>query len=94
MYIVANIDNDNNVNNIIYKQIQDDMQKEICEVEVDIETRKNKGIEDIKSEFEMNKNKITKRDDLGNNNVSKDILDTFKKRFANLKGSNKSVQLK
>jgi hypothetical protein len=68
------------VNNIIFKQIQDDLNSELNRMEVEFEVRKDEGIQSIKTEFEEILKTVTKKDNFLN--VTKDIGDTLKKKFA------------
>jgi hypothetical protein len=68
------------------------MKNEIEEIERETEERRYSGMEAIKNDFEVNKSKITKVDSVAE--LSKDLLDSLKKKFANNKPAAKNVQFK
>jgi hypothetical protein len=53
MYMEIKVDNENNINNIVYKQVKTDMARDITELESQIEIEKIEGLERIKTEMEM-----------------------------------------
>jgi hypothetical protein len=66
------------VNNIIYKQIQDDLKNEISQIKNENEVLKISGIENIKNDFENEKNKIIKKDNF--TALSKELFENIKKK--------------
>ena len=82
MYVYkTNVDNENNVNNIVYKQLKADMAKEFADLEIEIENKKTEGFDKFKSELETNLNNISASQYIDRSSYQ--VLNTIKTTLAN-----------
>jgi hypothetical protein len=80
-------DNENNINNIVYNQVQSDMAKDLADLELKFEKDRIEGLESLKKELETNLGLIlitqyTERS-------STQVLNTIKTTLANCNISDK-----
>jgi hypothetical protein len=97
MYVYkTNIDNENNINNIVYKQIKTDMAKDMTDLEIQIQTNKSEGLDKLKTELETNLHNISVSQYIERSSFQ--VLNTIKTTLANCnineKGDIKSTKPK